>query len=145
MALDMGSKRVGVALSDELLLAAHGLTVLERKSMKDLTNQVTALVNEHQVSLVVLGLPRRLDGQLGPEARQVLEIAEQFKKKGLEVDTWDERLSTAAVEKVLIAADVSRKKRKQVVDKVAATYILQGYLDHLRARKLSAPVHPGPS
>ncbi|MBF0528047.1 MAG: Holliday junction resolvase RuvX [Deltaproteobacteria bacterium] len=135
MALDMGTKRVGVAVSDELLLAANGLTVIERKSLKLFVDQIVALTLEHQVHLVVLGLPRRMDGRLGPEAEKILEMAEELKKRGLTVDTWDERLSTAAVERVLIDADMTRKKRKKVMDKVAATYILQGYLDYLRTRQ----------
>jgi putative holliday junction resolvase len=139
MALDLGTKRVGVALSDELRLTAQGLTCIERTSLVDFADEVARLVKDHGVTLIVLGLPRRMDGTLGPEAQRVLSMTDELKKRvGIDVDTWDERLTTVAVERVLIEADVSRKKRKKVVDKMAATYILQGYLDYLSARPLKA-------
>ncbi len=132
LALDMGSKRVGVALSDEMGWTAQGLTVLDRKPAGQFMDKIKDLTEEHQVGRIVVGLPRRMDGSLGPEAEAVLVVVEEIKAHvGVEVDTWDERLSTVAVERVLIEADLSRKKRKKVVDKVAATYILQSYLDYL--------------
>ena len=135
MALDLGSKRVGVALSDELGLTAGGLTVLDREPKDQFLQAVKELSLEHQCGLIVLGLPRRMDGSLGPEAQRVLALARDIEAHvGLPVETWDERLSTVAVERVLLEADLSRKKRKKVIDKVAAAYILQSYLDYLAAK-----------
>ena len=132
MALDIGTKRVGAALSDELGLTANGLAVLDREPRDRFFSEIKRLVEKHEVGRLVLGLPRRMDGQLGPEAQRVLSLADDFRKLlAIPVETWDERLSTAAAERVLLEADLSRKKRKKVLDKVAATYILQGYLDYL--------------
>ncbi len=132
MALDMGAKRVGVALSDEMCWTAGGLTVLERTPNRKFMVSLKELIEQHGVTRLLLGLPRRMDGTMGPEAEAVMELAEKFREElGVEVVTWDERLSTVAVERVLIEADMSRKKRKLVRDKVAAVYILQGYLDYL--------------
>lgn len=132
MALDLGEKRVGVALSDELYITAGPLTVLNRRPHQTFLQTVADLYKEHGVVKVVIGLPRNMDGSLGPQAQRVLAMASELRKIGLTVDTWDERLSTVAVERVLIEADLSRQKRKQVIDKVAAAYILQGYLDSIK-------------
>ena len=134
MALDIGEKRVGVALSDEMGWTAGGLSVIDRKPHADFLANIKALVEKHQVERVVLGLPRRMDGTLGPEAHRVLSLVKELERIDLKVETWDERLSTVAVERVLVQADMSRRKRKQVIDKVAATYILQGYLDYLSSK-----------
>ena len=134
IALDLGTKRVGVAMSDELGLTAQGLTVLDRNPKADFLSKVKALVKEHGADRVVVGLPRRMDGSLGPEAQSALGFIEELHDYlGLEVLSWDERLSTVAVERILLEADLSRKKRKKVRDKVAAVYILQGYMDFLRS------------
>lgn len=134
MALDVGEKRVGVALSDEMGWTAGGLSVINRKPHAEFLGKVKALTEEHQVERVVLGLPRRMDGTLGPEAHRVLSLVKELERVGLNIETWDERLSTVAAERVLVEADMSRQKRKKVVDKVAATYILQGYLDYLSSK-----------
>ena len=132
MALDLGSKRVGVAVADELGLTAQGVAVLERKPHADFMAALSRLTREYGVTRLVLGLPRRMDGTMGPEAQRVMSLAGLLRKElELEVETWDERLSTVAVQRVLIEADLSRRKRKTVVDKVAAVYILQSYLDYL--------------
>lgn len=132
MALDLGTKRVGVALSDELHITANGLTVLDRKPHAKFLEKIGELVKEHEVGLIVLGMPTRMDGTFGPESQRTMAMVYELKKHiGIEIDTLDERLSTVAAERVLLEADVSRKKRKQVIDKVAATYILQNYLDKL--------------
>ncbi|MEW6266463.1 MAG: Holliday junction resolvase RuvX [Thermodesulfobacteriota bacterium] len=139
MALDLGTKRVGVALSDELGLTAQGLTVIERGSHQEFLAEIGRLAEKHGATTVVLGLPRRMDGSLGPEAQRALAMAREIKKHlGLETTTWDERLTTAAVERVLLEADVSRSKRRKVRDKLAAAYILQCYLDHLSAGRSRA-------
>ena len=130
MALDPGAKRVGVALSDELGLTAQGLTVLDRKPNARFIESLKDLVDQYRVERIVDGLPRRMDGSLGPEAQRAMAIASQLRTAfGLEVYTWDERLSSVAAERVLLEADLSRRKRKMVRDKVAATIILQNYLD----------------
>lgn len=137
IALDLGTKRVGVAMSDELGLTAQGLTVLDRNPKPKFLSKVKALAEEHGADRIVVGLPRRMDGSLGPEAQSALSFVEELQDYlGLEVFTWDERLSTVAVERVLLEADLSRKKRKKVRDKVAAVYILQGYMDFLSSSPL---------
>jgi len=132
MGLDPGSKRVGVALSDDLGITASGLTTLTWNKREGLLAEIHQLVTKYKVEKIVVGLPRRMDGSLGPEAEAALSLVGALKAcEGLEVLTWDERFSTVAAERVLIEADLSRKKRKKVRDKVAAAYILQGYLDSL--------------
>ncbi len=132
LGLDPGSKRVGVAISDELGMTASGLTTLTATGFEKLLDAIHDICKQNDVEKIVVGLPRRMDGSLGPEARRAMDLVEALRDKlKLEVVTWDERFSTIAVEKVLIEADLSRKKRKKVRDKVAATYILQGYLDSI--------------
>ena len=126
----MGAKRVGAALSDPLGYSASGLIVLERKPHVKFLNQLKAIIEEHEVALVVLGLPKNMDGSLGPQAQRALSLAHEIRTRlGVEVETWDERLSTVEAESLLIEADLSREQRKKVVDKVAAALILQNYLN----------------
>jgi putative Holliday junction resolvase len=133
--LDVGSRTVGVAVSDEMGYTAQGVKTIRRTVEAEDVAAVAALVEEYQASEVVVGLPRRLDGSLGEAAQSVLAFAELIKGAvPCPVTTWDERLSTVAASKMLIAADVSRKKRKQVIDKVAAVLILQSYLDFRASR-----------
>jgi putative Holliday junction resolvase len=132
LGLDVGTKTIGIALSDGLGLAAHPLLVLPRAgTVKDVA-AVEALVRENEVGAIVVGLPLELSGKVGHRAKRVQvlikALAEHF-GESLPVHEWDERFSTAAVERVLIDADMSRAKRKKVVDKQAAAYILQGWLD----------------
>ena len=132
MGLDPGSKRVGVAVSDELGLIASSLTTLTWRRAEELVAEICRLARELGVERIVVGLPIRMDGSHGPEAVQAETLARDLETAlRLPVVTWDERFSTQAVERVLIEADLSRKKRKTVRDKVAAAYILQGYLDSL--------------
>jgi len=135
LGLDLGSKRIGVALSDELGLTAQPLLVLERRSRAKDIQALGELIEAHQVEEVVLGLPRRMSGELGPEAEKVQVFGRLLAEAtGRPVAYWDERLSTVSAERVLLQGDVSRAKRKRVIDKVAASLILQGYLDWLAAR-----------
>lgn len=130
LALDPGSKRIGVALSDALGLTAQGLTVLPRKNFESDLEQVMNLVKEHEVQEIVIGLPRHMDGRLGEGAEDVLLWTEALQERlGLPVHHVDERLTTMQAERVLLQADISRKKRRQVIDKMAAVLILQGFLD----------------
>jgi putative Holliday junction resolvase len=130
LGLDIGSKTIGVAVSDELKLIAHGLFTLKRKGLQHDIRELEKLIEEQGVEKIVIGLPKNMSNTLGPSANKVLSFIEELKKwVELPIITWDERLSTVAAEKVLLEADMSRKKRKRVIDKVAALLILQGYLD----------------
>jgi putative Holliday junction resolvase len=130
MGLDMGSHTIGVALSDELGLTAQGLETIRRKSTDHDLRELARIVTKYQVSKIVIGLPKNMDGTLGPQAEKMLEWKRILEENiALPVATWDERLSTVGATRILLEADVSRKKRKQSVDKIAAVLILQGYLD----------------
>ena len=139
LGLDVGSKTIGVAVSDELSLTAQGLTTLKRKVLKQDIKQLLKVIEENSVEKVVVGLPKNMNGSIGPSAEMVISLIGELKKfVDLPVVTWDERLSTVAAQRVLLEADMSRKKRKRVVDKVAAIIILQGYLDNrMRMKNLS--------
>jgi len=130
LGLDIGSKTIGVAVSDELCLIAQGVTTLKRKGVDHDISELRKLIEEWEVTKIVIGLPKNMNNTLGPSAEMVLSFIEELNKhSAIPVITWDERLSTVAAEKVLLEADMSRKKRKRVIDKVAAILILQGYLD----------------
>ncbi len=138
LGLDVGSKTIGVALSDELGYAAHPVETLRRQGTAADAARVRALVEERGASAVVVGLPFELSGEVGPRAKRVRVLIAALRDAlgdAVPVHEWDERFSTVAVERVLIEADVSRKKRKQVIDKQAAAYILQGWLDANRAEE----------
>jgi putative Holliday junction resolvase len=125
LGLDVGSKTVGVALSDEL----KTLKINEEKNEFGF-DEIGQLIKEYQVSQVVIGLPKNMNGTIGPRGEASQKYASEIERQ-YEVPTvlWDERLTTMAAERVLLEADVSRKKRKKVIDKMAAVMILQGYLD----------------
>ncbi|MEK6791089.1 MAG: Holliday junction resolvase RuvX [Deltaproteobacteria bacterium] len=131
LGLDLGSKTIGVALSDEAQTIAMPLTTIKRTG-KDL-QALLGLCVEHGVSSIVVGMPINMDGSIGSAGLSAQGFMERLKgASGLAVTAWDERLSTVAVTRTLIEADMSREKRKKAVDKLAASYILQGYLDSLR-------------
>lgn len=130
MGLDVGDKRIGVALSDLMGWTAQGLETIHRTNIKSDLQRIEAIIQEHDVKKIVIGLPKNMNGTLGPQSEKVIEFTERLKKRtNLETVFWDERLTTVAAERTLIEADVSRKKRKTVIDKLAAIHILQGYLD----------------
>ena len=131
MALDVGDATVGIALSDALRLTAQGRETWRRKTPAEDMAHLKAVIAEEDVSTVVIGLPRHMNGEEGERCKIVREFAEELTKAIPEVKIafWDERLSTVAAEKALLEADVSRRKRKKVIDKLAAVIILQGYLD----------------
>jgi putative Holliday junction resolvase len=136
MGLDVGERRIGVALSDESLVLATGLTTIHRRALAADLDALAALVAEHEVTALVVGWPLRLDGRPGPATRKIGQFADAVAERlGLPVERWDERLTTAAAERVLLEANVRRERRRQVVDKMAATLILQSYLDATRARR----------
>jgi putative Holliday junction resolvase len=131
MGIDWGERRIGVALSDESRIIASPHSVIKRGGSldKDL-DRIADIASGSEVDLVIFGLPMRLDGSMGPAAKGVLEVVEKLRPKvSVPVDTWDERLSTVAAERALIGGDVSRKKRKDLVDQVAASLFLQAFLD----------------
>ena len=130
MGLDIGVKRIGVALSDEVLFIAQPYKVVERVSLSKDVDEILRICEAESVSLIVAGLPYSAEGTVGAQADKTLKFVEALRKKtGIKIITWDERFSTSAVERTLIEADASRQKRKKVVDKLAAAFILQGYLD----------------
>jgi putative Holliday junction resolvase len=138
LALDYGTKRIGVALSDELGWTAQPLETFERRTLDRDVAHIAALVVSNEVQRVVLGLPLQLDGREGPAVQAMRQFAVEL-EAGLSVPLvlWDERMTTKAAEDLLIAADVSRKKRKGAVDRVAAALLLQSYL-----AALAPPSHP---
>jgi putative Holliday junction resolvase len=133
LALDVGQKRIGLAVSDPLGITAQGLRVLTRKNRAADLEQLLEVAREWRVQRVVVGLPRHMDGRLGSAAPEIMELVQTLQEAlGVEVVTWEERLTTVEAERVLLQADVSRKRRRQVVDQLAAVLILQNYLDHRR-------------
>ncbi|MFB9761127.1 MULTISPECIES: Holliday junction resolvase RuvX [Bacillaceae] len=132
LGLDVGTKTVGVALSDEMGWTAQGIETvrINEERNKFGFERIQELVKQYNVDTIVVGLPKNMNGTIGPRGEACQQYAEQLRELlGIEVMMWDERLSTMAAERLLISADVSRKKRKQVIDKMAAVVILQGYLD----------------
>jgi putative Holliday junction resolvase len=143
MGLDVGTKTVGVAISDALGMTAQGITVVRRRSLKADLAQLQQLVAEYEVSRLVVGLPLNMDASEGPRAAASREFGARLADAtGLPVEYWDERLSTVAAERALLEGDVSRARRKEVIDQVAASLILQGWLDaqaHRRAHAQGGP------
>ncbi len=139
MGLDFGSKTVGVAISDALLLTAQGIEIIRRKEENKLRQtlaRIEELIVEYEVKEIVLGLPKHMNATEGVR----VELTEEFKEKlerrtGLPVTFWDERLTTVAADKIMMEAGIRREHRKEHVDRIAASLILQGYLDRRNMRK----------
>jgi putative Holliday junction resolvase len=130
MGLDIGSHTIGVAVSDELGITAQGLKTIRRTSKGADFEEIKKIINEFQIGKIVVGLPKNMNGTLGKQAAIVLQWIRNLKEEvDLPVETWDERLSTVEASKILLEADVSRRKRKKAVDKLAAVIILQGYME----------------
>lgn len=130
LALDHGTKRVGVALSDELKMIAQPLEFIPAVPFAKLLERLKELIREKEVERIVLGLPRNMDGSYGPAALKVREFAAALRDAlTVPIDLWDERLTSAQANRLLIEADVNRRRRKEKVDKVAAAILLQSYLD----------------
>ncbi|WHX99415.1 Holliday junction resolvase RuvX [Neobacillus sp. DY30] len=132
MGLDVGSKTVGIAISDELGWTAQGLKTLKIDEEKNKFgfDEIGQIIKEYGISQVVIGLPKNMNGTIGPRGEASKRYAEEIENQfSVSTILWDERLTTMAAERVLLEADVSRKKRKKVIDKMAASMILQGYLD----------------
>ncbi|GAA0085479.1 Holliday junction resolvase RuvX [Clostridium sp. MB05] len=132
LGLDVGSKTIGVAISDPLGWTAQGITTIRRTKKEQDIEEIKKLCKEYSVETIVIGLPKNMNGTIGESGERVLELSEVIKEStGIKVEMWDERLTTVAAHKAMLEADLSRGKRKKIVDKIAATYILQGYLDRL--------------
>jgi len=130
LALDVGDKRIGVAVSDELGITAQGVGVIESSSDGKDINNILKIADDYNASKIIIGMPKNMNGTLGPRGEITKQFADKLAKStNITVDFWDERLTTVVAEKTLIAADISRKKRKGVIDKLAAVLILQNYLD----------------
>ncbi|GIO44771.1 MULTISPECIES: Holliday junction resolvase RuvX [Paenibacillus] len=130
LGLDYGDRRIGAAVSDAFGWTAQGLEVIERRKEGTELDRIAALVQEHHIEEVVVGLPKNMNGTIGPRGELCIAFAEELRALlQLPVHLWDERLTTVSAHRTLIEADVSRKKRKGVVDKMAASLILQNYLD----------------
>jgi putative Holliday junction resolvase len=133
MGLDIGSRTIGIAVSDELGLTAQALKTITRKSMGEDLKELSEAITQFRIEKIVVGLPKNMDGTTGKQAEAVFEWIKAAEEKiNLPILTWDERLSTVEASKVLLEADLSRKKRKKVIDKLAAVLILQGYLNQSR-------------
>ena len=142
MGLDYGTKTVGVAISDALKITAQGIETIQRKEENKLRKtcaRIEQLIKEYEVEKIVLGFPKHMNNDVGERAEKSLEFKAMLERRtGLEVVMWDERLTTVAAERTLIESSVRRENRKQYVDKIAAVFILQGYLDLLsRWRRLN--------
>jgi putative Holliday junction resolvase len=130
MSLDVGDKTIGVAVSDLLGFTAQGITTIMRKSLNYDLSELKKIISEYEVEEIIIGLPKNMNGSIGPRAEIVKTFAENLTQTiSLKIIFWDERLSTVAANRTLLEADLSRKKRKAVIDKMAAVYILQGYLN----------------
>jgi len=130
--LDLGDKTIGVAVSDPSGLIAQGIKTIKRKNIKYDINEIIEIVNEYNAEKIIMGLPKNMNGTMGSSSQKVIEFSEKIKKRiDIEIIFQDERLTTVSAQRILIEADLSREKRKKVVDTVAATYILQTYLDSI--------------
>ena len=133
LALDVGTKTIGVAVSDELGITANGVTTIKRKNFEHDKREIAALIDRLKPSEILVGVPYRSDGTVGKRGESILKFAGKIGQAfQLPVKYWDESFSTAEAERLLIDADVGRKKRKRVIDKMAAVYILAEYLESKR-------------
>ena len=136
LGLDVGQKTIGVAISDPLGFTAQGITTIRReKKLKDI-EEVKRKCEEYNVKTIVVGLPKNMDNSIGFAGEKIMEFSQLIKEEiDIPIEFWDERLTTVAAHRAMLEADLSRGKRKKIVDKIAATYILQGYLDRLSNMK----------
>ena len=133
MGHDVGDKTIGVAVSDLMGLTAQGVKTIKRVGKKKDIEALKEIIKERQVNKIVSGLPKNMNGTLGPQGEKVIKFCELLEEEtGIKIEYWDERLSTVAAERTLIQGNVRRENRKGVIDMVAAVIILQGYLDRQR-------------
>lgn len=132
LGLDIGDRTIGVAISDPLGLTAQGITTIRRKSEDKDIEELRKICEEYTVDTIVSGLPKNMNGTLGPQSDKVIKFCKLIEENiNLPIKMWDERLTTVAAHRAMLEADLSRSKRKKIVDKMAAIYILQGYLDSI--------------
>ncbi|NFF28828.1 Holliday junction resolvase RuvX [Clostridium botulinum] len=132
LGLDIGNKTIGVAVSDPLGFTAQGITTIYRKELEKDIEEVGKICHEYKIELIISGLPKNMNGTIGEQGEKVLEFCDVLKDKlDIPIKMWDERLTTVAAHRAMLEANLSRAKRKKIVDKIAATYILQGYLDSI--------------
>ncbi len=132
LCLDPGTKNIGIAISDINKKVATPIEVIKFTKYMDLKNKIKELVDKRSIQGIIIGYPINMDGSIGPKAQSSNSLADNLSSDlKLPILLWDERLSTSGAERILISSDISRKKRKKVIDKVAASYILQGYLDFI--------------
>jgi len=132
MGLDVGDRTIGVAISDPLLLTAQGLKTIKRTGDKKDMGEIEHIIRKYNITKIIVGFPKNMNNTVGPQGEKVLNFVDKLKGRfNIEVILEDERLTTIAAERTLIEGDMSRKNRKKVIDKVAATYILQTYLDRV--------------
>lgn len=132
LGLDIGDRTIGVAISDPLGFTAQGITTIRRKKLEYDIEELLKICKEYNVDTIISGLPKNMNGTLGPQSEKVMEFCQVLKEHiDVPIKYWDERLTTVAAHKAMLEANMSRDKRKKVVDKIAATYILQGYLDSI--------------
>lgn len=130
MGLDIGEKRIGVALSDETCTIAQAKEVIEKRSDEQLFSRIGEIVSEYNVEEIVIGLPINMNGTYGPAAEKCIQFSERLKKETTaKIKLWDERLSTREADSIMLEASLTRRKRKKFIDRLAAQIILQGYLD----------------
>ena len=133
MGLDVGDKTIGVSVSDLMGLTAQGVKTIKRVGKKKDIEALKEIIKERQVNKIVSGLPKNMNGTLGPQGEKVIKFCQLLEQEtGIKIEYWDERLSTVAAERTLIQGNVRRENRKGVIDMVAAVIILQGYLDRQR-------------
>lgn len=137
--MDFGSRTVGVAISDPLLITAQGIEIIRRKDENKLRQtlaRIEELIVEYEVSEIVLGLPKNMNDTLGERAELSLEFKDKLERRtGLPVVMWDERLTTVSADRVMMEAGIRREHRKEYIDKIAAVFILQGYLDYRKGKE----------
>lgn len=136
MGLDVGDKTIGVALSDMMGITAQPLKTIRRKNYEKDFDELIQIIKSNSVDEIISGLPKNMNGTLGPQGEKVIKFIEKLQGViDIKVEYWDERLTTVAAQRALLEADMSREKRKKVVDMVAAALILQGYLDMKNMKK----------
>lgn len=132
LGLDVGDKTIGVSVSDPLGLTAQGIKTIMRKNDEADLKELDEIIKSYSVEIIVCGLPKNMNGTIGVQGEKALEFAKVLEKEfNLKVIMWDERLTTISAKKAMLEANMSRKKRKKIIDKVASTFILQNYLDSL--------------
>lgn len=130
LGLDVGSKTIGVAVSDPLGFTAQGITTIRRTNKEKDLEEIKKFCDEYKAETIVIGLPKNMNGTIGPSGEIIMAFGKLIEEElKVQIKFWDERLTTVAAHKAMLEADLSRSKRKKIVDKVASTFILQGYLD----------------